>query len=146
MKMKSEKGYTGIDIAISVIVIFIFVSLIATLSYNINSSSKEIELKSEATFLALESIETMKNINFADIEDRSLANGNSQYIPTDTTKETEEIEGKEGFFKRVIIEDYSDINSSKNPGLVKKITVQIKYMFKGKEQSVELSTIVAKEI
>lgn len=146
MKMKSEKGYTGIDIAISVVVIFIFVSLIATLSYNINSSSKEIELRSEATFLALESIETMKNINFEDIKNRSVANGNSQYIPTDTTKQTEEIAEKQGFFKRVIIEDYSDMDSSKISGLVKKITVQIKYMFKGKEQNVELSTIVSKEI
>jgi len=36
-KIRSQKGYTGIDIAISVIVIFIFVSLIAMLIYNFNS-------------------------------------------------------------------------------------------------------------
>ena len=33
MKFYSEKGYTGVDIAISVIVIFIFVSLISFLIY-----------------------------------------------------------------------------------------------------------------
>lgn len=145
MKMKSEKGYTGIDIAISVVVIFIFVSLIAILSYNINSSSKEIELKSEATSLAIDEIEKMKNMSFADIKNRSIANGNSQYIPTDTTQETEEIETNPGFFRRVIIEDYADGKTGKIPGLVKKITVQIKYMFKGEEQTVELSTIMSKE-
>lgn len=144
MKIKSEKGYTGIDIAVSVIVIFIFVSLIATLFYNINSASKEIELKSEATSIAISEIENMKNMNFTDIANRSVANGNSQYIPTDTTKQTEEVEGKSGFYRTVIIQDYSDINTNKIPGLIKKVTVQIKYMFKGKEQTLELSTIISK--
>ena len=143
--MKSEKGYTGIDIAISVVVLFIFVSLIAMLSYNMNSASKEIELKSEAASLAIEAIEEMKNIHFAEIKDRSEENGTSQYFPTDTTKELEEIEGKQGFYKRIVIEDYADKHPDKNEGLVKKITVQIQYMFKGKEQKVELSTIVSKE-
>lgn len=143
--MKSEKGYTGIDIAVSIVVLFIFVSIIATLSYNMNSSSKEIELKSEATSLAIEAIEEMKIIDFEEIENRSVANGNSQYFPTDTTKQAEEITGKQGFFKRIIIEDYADIDSSKISGIVKKITVQIQYKFKGKEQTVELSIIVSKE-
>lgn len=139
MKMKSEKGYTGIDIAISVVVIFIFVSLLAILSYHINSSSKEIELKSEATSLAIDEIEKIKNISFDDIKDRSKANDNSEYI------QTEEIETNPGFFRSVIIEDYADEETSKIPGFVKKITVQIKYMFKGNEQTVELSTIMSKE-
>lgn len=139
MKMKSEKGYTGIDIAISVVVIFIFVSLLAILSYNINSSSKEIELKSEATSLAIDEIEKMKNMSFDNIKDRSKANDNSEYI------QTEEIETNPGFFRNVIIEDYADEETSKIPGLVKKITVQIKYMFKGNEQTVQLSTIMSKE-
>ncbi len=137
--MKNEKGYTGIDIAISVVVLFIFVSLIAMLSYRLNSTSKEIELKSEATFLAIEEIEAIKNINFAEIQDRSKANGNSQYL------QAEEIEGKQGFYRKIIIEDYADTKKDKDPGLVKKIIVQIKYQFKGKEETIELSTIVSKE-
>ena len=64
--MKSEKGYTGVDIVISVIVLFIFVSIIATLSYSFNSSAKEIELKSKATEIAITQIETMKNITILD--------------------------------------------------------------------------------
>lgn len=145
MKNKGENGYTVIDIAIAVVVIFIFVSLIAILSYNLNSSSKEIELKSEATALAVEAIEEMKNINFEDIANRSEKNGNSQYFPTDTSKENEEIQGKEGFFKRVIIQDYADISEGKVPGLVKKVTVQIQYRFKKDIQTVELTTIMSKE-
>lgn len=129
MKMKSEKGYTGIDMAISVVVIFIFVSLIAILSYQMNSYSKEIELKSEATSLAIDEIEKIKNMTFGDIESKDFP--------------TEEI--KTGFFRTVTIIDYNEINNDKKPGFVKQITVEIKYMFKGNEQKVELSTIMSKE-
>lgn len=145
MKLRKHNGYTGIDIAISVVVIFIFVSILSTLFYNLNSSSKEIKLQSEATFIAVDEIEKMKNIDFEEIENLSIANGNSQYYPTDTTKEVEEIETRPGFYKRIIIEDYADIDNSKEPGLVKNVKVQIKYMFKGKEQMVELSTVLSKE-
>lgn len=138
MKVKSEKGYTGIDIAISVVVLFIFVSIIATLSYNFNSTAKQIELESDATEIAVVEIEKMKNLSFEDIEDISIANGNSEYFPTGETEKT-------GFYKTIVIEDYADINTDKTPGLVKKVTVQIKYMFKGKEQLVELSTVLSKE-
>lgn len=129
MKMKSEKGYTGIDMAISVVVIFIFVSLIAILSYQMNSYSKEIELKSEATSLAIDEIEKIKNMTFGDIESKDFP--------------TEEI--KTGFFRTVTIIDYNEIRNDKKPGFVKQITVEIKYMFKGNEQKVELSTIMSKE-
>ncbi len=61
MKIRKENGFTGIDIAISVVVIFIFVSLIAFLIYSFNSSSKEVEYKSEAITIAVQEIETIKN-------------------------------------------------------------------------------------
>ena len=49
MKIKSEKGIVGADIAIAVVVIFIFVSLISILIYNINSLSKPNALKKDIT-------------------------------------------------------------------------------------------------
>jgi len=133
MKIKSQKGYTGIDIAISVVVLFIFVSIIATLSYNFNSSAKQIELEAKATQIAVNEIEKMKNIDFEEIKDIS-----GKYA------DMEEIEIEEGFYKNIIIQDYADIENNKIPGLVKKVTVQIKYMFKTKEQVVELSTVLSK--
>lgn len=130
MKIKSEKGYTGIDIAISLVVLFIFVSIIATLSYNFNSSAKEIELEAKATEMAVVEIERIKNKSFEDLEDIDIS-----------IQET----GIKGFYKTIIIQDYSEIDSTKTAGIVKKVTVQIKYMFKAKEQTVELSTILSKE-
>lgn len=134
--MKSEKGYTGVDIAIAIVVLFTLVSVIAMLAYNFNSSTKEIELKAKATELAVTEIEKMKNISFSEVE--NLRN-QAEYIAQ------EEIPDNEGFFRSVVVEDYADSNPDKIAGLVKKVTVQIKYKFKAQEQVVELSTVLAKE-
>ena len=138
MKVKSEKGFTGIDIAISVVVLFIFISLISMLIYNFNSQTKEVELKSEATYLAIDEIENIKNLGFEEFETISLENGGNPYIDEETNKK--------GFYKKVIIQDYTDIegNEDKIPNLVKKVTVQISYRFKAENQVVELSTILSK--
>lgn len=141
---KEEKGYTGVDIAISVVVLFLFVSIIAILSYNINSVSREIELKSEASAIAVEEIEGLKNeITFQEIAQRSIKNGNSEYLPTAEINKN----GKQtGFYKTVLVEDYADhATVERVEGYVKKVIVKIQYQFKGKEQTVELSTIIAKE-
>ena len=139
MSIRSEKGFTGIDIAISVIVLFIFISLIAVLIYNFNSSSREVELKSEATYLAVDEIENIKNEGFNKIETISINNGGNPY----REGETEE----KGFYKKVIIEDYTDIegNEEEVPNLVKQVTVQISYMFLWKTQTVEITTVITNE-
>lgn len=130
--MKSEKGYTGVDVAISVLVLFLFVSFIATLSYRVNSSSQEIELKSKASEIAISEIEAIKNKTWEDITTEDIG-----------YRDTTEIE--EGFYRTILVEDYHDIDATKNSDVVKKVTVQIKYKFKGKEEMVEFSTMMAKE-
>ncbi len=139
MNLRNEKGFTGIDISVSVIIIFIFVSIIATLVYQINSTSKEIQLKSEATYLAINEIENIKNQGFEAYKDRSISGGNSIV--------TQDEEVQEGYFKTTTIIDYTDIqgNEEKTKDIVKKATVKISYMYKAKEQTVELSTVLSKE-
>lgn len=135
MKKKSERGYTGIDIAISLVVLFIFVSLIATMSYEWNSSINAIKLKAEATQIAVEKIEKLKNeLTFEEIE-------NMRNYEFSSNKEV-----KTGFYETISIQDYADINAEKIPELVKKVTVKIQYKFKKEIQTIELSTIVSKEI
>lgn len=139
MKLRSEKGFTGIDIAVSVVIIFIFVSVIALLNYRISSTAKEIELKSDATYLAINEIESVKSDNFLKYNNRSVKNGNSVIVTN------EEI--KEGYYKTISVIDYTDLpgNENKIENIVKKVTVKVSYMFKAKEQTVELSTVVTKE-
>lgn len=141
--IKNEKGFTGMDVVISVIVLFIFVSLIATLMYKYKSSSKEVDLKSEATYIAIDEIEKVKNNGFEkydtlNVDSTTDEDGNSlKNQPTQT----------KGFYKTIKVEDYTDIegNEDKTPNLVKRVTVEISYVFKGNTQTVELSTVLNKE-
>ena len=139
MKIRSEKGFTGIDISISVVIIFIFVSIIAMLIYQVNSTSKQISLRSDATYIAINEIEQVKN------------NGIESYVGLHDNSvvgtENEEVSGTEGFYRTITVLDYTDLegNEDKVSDVVKKVTVKISYMFQGEEQSVEISTILTKE-
>ena len=132
MKIKSERGFTSIDIATTVVVIFIFISIISILVYNFYSSSQEVKLKSEATNIAVEGIEMMKNKTMEDLETENKEYRNPQEI-------------KEGFTREIIVQDYHDINPEKIPNIVKKVTVRVKYKFKKEIQVIELSTVISKE-
>lgn len=143
MDIRNQKGYTGIDIAISVIVITIFISLIAVLIYKFNSSSNEVQLKSKATEIAIDEIEKVKTAGFKAYEEMNQ-----------TTKEdkdgnslvNQQVEREQGFYKTITVEDYTDIKGEdKISNLVKRVTVTISYMEKGQEQQISLSTILSKE-
>lgn len=140
MNFRSEKGFTGIDIAVSVVIIFIFISIIAMLSYRINSTSKEIQLKSDAIYVAINEIENAKSKGLEEFKGRSVADGNSVVVENVETE-------KQGYYKTIIVLDYTDLdgNADKTKDIVKKVTVKITYMYKAKEQSVELSTLLTKE-
>lgn len=127
--MKSEKGYTGVDIAISVIVITMFVAIIALLISRFNGSSNEVELKAEAVDIAIQEIEKVKEAGI----------DNAQAEPES------EISEKPGFYKKIEIVDYAENKTDKIEGLVKKATVTVSYIYKNQEQKVELSTILEKE-
>ena len=141
MKLRNNKGFTGIDIAVSVVIIFIFISIVSMLVYRVNSKSREIELRGNATYLAINEIEQLKNNGYNLYGTRSQKNGDSIVC------ENEEIPGEEGFYRTIEIIDYTDLegNEDKIPNIVKKVTVKISYMFNAKEQTVELSTVITKE-
>lgn len=142
--LKNENGYTGVDAAIAIVVIFIFVSIIASLIYESNSKAKEIEYKSKATEIAVNEIEEAKAKGF-ELYDNVNSSSETDAMGNTLGKSVET--ANDGFYKTITVTDYTDIpeNSDKISNLVKKVTVKIEYMFKGKKQSVELSTIISKE-
>lgn len=142
MKLRSEKGFTGIDISISVVIIFIFVSIIAALIAQVNSKSREISLKNDATYIAINEIEKVKSNGLEEYVGKSEADGNNVIC------ENEEIENEEGFYRTITVLDYADVEKDEEieKDIVKKVTVKISYMYRNEEQKVELSTIVSKEI
>ena len=137
MKIKSEKGIVGADIAIAVVVIFIFVSLISILIYNINSLSARVERMSEATYIAINEVEQLKIDGYDKYKD-SMKNVNGGVVVDNEMVQ-------EGYYKTITVIDYTDIegNEDKTPGIVKKATVTISYMYKGVEEKVELSTVLS---
>ena len=133
MKLKNEKGATGIDITISVIILALFIGLITSLIYGINQSSKDIERKTEATNYAISEIEKLKAEDFETLESKQT----SGYI--DDTP----------YYKTIKVIDYADLEENKGqgkePGLVKKVTVEISYKSGKEDKKVELSTVLSKE-
>ncbi len=133
MNFRSEKGVTGIDITVSIIIITLFIGIIATLMFNINSSSGGIGRKSEATNYAITEIEKIKAQDFNTLNNKE----ESGYIE-DTP-----------YYKEVSILDYADFpeNEGKDKvhGLVKRISVTISYKNGKDTEKVELATVITKE-
>lgn len=150
MIVKNEKGITNIDLTVSIILITIFIALIATIMYTINANFNSIERRTEATNYAINEIESLKAKNFEDLLD----------TPTDGTNDFVNIIVKEGegntanekatgFSKKITIIDYSNLPENQDDdtilsGLVKKVTVEIAYKDKNRIETVELSTVIAK--
>ena len=60
MKLRNNKGITGVDISVALIIVVLFVGLIATLTYNFSVSSQEVNRKSEAINIAIQKVEEIK--------------------------------------------------------------------------------------
>ncbi len=144
MKIKSEKGITGIDITISIILITLFVTLIATLMYAIHTNSNSIERKTEATNYAINIMEGLKAHDFDTLENENTDEFENitQKVDEGDTKEERET----GYAKRITIIDYANLPEKTNAvsGLVKQATVEIAYKDGDTTQSVALSTVITK--
>ncbi len=137
MKIKSERGITTIDITVSIILITLFVAVIATLMYSLNSNTDALERRTIATNYAIDTIEELKAQAFSDLQDTDEENNTFENI--DAT----------GYSRKITIIDYANLpeNSEDNTilsGLVKKVTVEIAYKEGDTTQTVELSTVIAK--
>lgn len=149
--MKNQKGYTGVDIAISVVVITIFIALIGTLVFNFNSGSDEMEYKSKALDYAINEIERLKALDINDQEIIDFETATSKGTAAENEILDENNKGT-GYYEKIEVVDAKDIMSDSDlggragvSGLVKKVTVTVSYQFRNQTKSVELSTIVAKD-
>ena len=150
MIFKNEKGITNIDLIVSIILITVFIALIATIMYTINANFNSIERRTEATNYAINEIESLKAKNFEDLQD-TPTDGTNDFVNI-IVKEEEgntAIEKTTGFSKKIAIIDYSNLPENQGDdtilsGLVKKVTVEIAYKDKDRIETVELSTVIAK--
>ena len=142
MKIRSEKGFTGIDIAVSVVIMFIFISVVAMLVYQVNGTSKRIELKSDAIYIAINSIEQAKINGIEGYE------GKTGKIETD-----KEVSGTQGYYRTITVKDYKEIVEEEKgvaaaqnieENVVKKVTVEISYQNGNTTETVDLSAVITK--
>lgn len=144
MHIKEEKGFTGIDIAISVIIITIFIAIIANLISNINLTSEDTKRKTIATSYAVQQMEIIKAQGYIENYEGKGINKKDTIIDEDIINKDG---NSTGYHKIVTIKDYTLIkNDSKaQTNLVKEITVQISYKLAGKDENIEISTYIKKE-
>ncbi len=139
MNIKSEKGISTIDITVSIIIITLLLSVVITLIVNINTNSNKINMKSDATYYALDEIEKIKAGSWITIPSEGK-DENNEYISSEgyITKD-----GKEtAFYKTVKVEDASTINTDIEEDVLEKVTVTVSYRVGGQEESVSLSTVL----
>lgn len=141
--MKSEKGYTGVDIAISIILATIFIALIANLITNINLNVQDTNRRTIATSYAVKEIEKIKAQGY-------ISSYDSKGITNEETISEEDIYDNSeftGYHKKTTIKDYILIvnDSTKQKDVVKEIEVEISYKIGNKEKNVKISTYIAKE-
>ena len=100
--------------------------------------------------LPINEIESLKAKNFEDLQD-TPTDGTNDFVNI-IVKEEEgntAIEKTTGFSKKIAIIDYSNLPENQGDdtilsGLVKKVTVEITYKDKDRIETVELSTVIAK--
>lgn len=164
MNFKSEKGFTGVDITVALIVILLFMSLIAVLFFNITKSSKSIDRKSEATYIATSVIEGFKSMEYDDIpitgqeDDDAWENvinsieNEERFISYNGVKITDTIQIKDGYTCKVKVYNHVPDNiketgeNAQNNDLVKVIKVRVEYKIGNEIESVNLTTSIVRDL
>ena len=129
--MKRNKGFTGVDIAVSVVIFTIFVTVIASMFYNLSVTENRIQRKTEATNLAIKVIETMKVIEFDKLTEGMTINDINNLI-------TDKIEVPNGYNVTV------GVDNSTYPDVIKIISVQIDYKSGKQDETINIETLVKK--
>lgn len=133
MKIKNQKGFTGIDVSISILIIIVFIGLITGLFYNLATTSARVERKTRATNLAIEIIEALKVTNFNNL---ISTEENQMTIEELNNLTSKEINIPNGYSYKILIEDYQD------SGVVKTLKVEITYKQGKSNENVSIETLV----
>lgn len=153
MKVKSEKGFTLIDITVAIIIILALMSLISVIFFNITKSSKGIERESDATYLATTIIEDIKAQDYDNIKLTSQNILNDDNISTTGAPTVENytynnnkkvnISVPDGYTCKIQIQNYVPSNrTTANTDLVKLVLVEVRYKLGGEIKTVELKTSI----
>lgn len=159
MKLKSNRGYVGIDASIAVITMVILISTIMGMVFTINSNKKYAIIKTEAVNIAVNTIESAKEIeltaNAAFKE--SILNKIESIYNSYSNKEPEsdvEINASQGeakiftrdasYLLKIDVTDYADGKTQNGikENLVKTVKATVTYKFGKNQENIYLSTVI----
>ena len=129
MKLRSNKGITGIDLAIAIIVLVTFTILIITLMSSIYRNSIDIQKNANAMAYATIVLEKVDEKAFEEI--------NADFV--NTLKDSGEVEISSDYiinFSTEVLEE----------NLIKKVGVKVSYDINGEQRTITINKLKIKEI
>lgn len=154
MNFRSNKGYVMTDISIAVIILLILVPTIMGLVYNIGVNRRATETKSEAINIAVNAIEAAKGISLEELNEQKvleILETNSEtyhynFTDNDFTNKEGTIKTEKASYKLLInVEDFANSENAPQdvePNIIKTVKATVEYRLRGKDQNIELSTVV----
>ena len=134
--IKNQKGFTGVDVAVSIVLLFIFVTVISTIFLNIYLSYTDSQRNTVAMAYASQIAELVDKLYYVDISDSSNSKliteirnivTNTLYVPTVTVSE--------------ITSGQQEI-----PSMVKNVDIQVSYKIGNTTKSVGINKTKVKEV
>ena len=129
MAIKNKRGALGLEIGIAIVIFTLFATALIGTRINLASKLEELEMKSTATKIAMQSLERVS------LEQYDLINNIDQGSVFENNKE---------YVVDYSIEKYSDTKPNKKD-LIKIVTVTVSYNVRGKAQAYTLSTLVTRK-
>ena len=133
MKKSSQKGFIGIDMAVSLIAIMVFTTLILSLlTYNFIGNAKISREILALVYLT----ETMENIGIADYNEVIQENA-TIFVPEELIEKNYNMD--------IVITNELDLTENENNELIKKVIATISYDLGNKEYQYSMERIKIKE-
>lgn len=150
MKLKTNRGYVGVDISIGIVVLLFMIPTIMGIVYAINSSKISTQIKSEAISILVNTIETAKGIGVENIDDsineneffnelkgyemQAFSGNNTRIINTDTAS----------YILQLDVLDYADANTNINAdgNKVKTVIATVYFKIRNSEKNMSLKTVL----
>lgn len=143
--LKSEKGLTGADVAVSLSIIATTIAVITMVYLNINNNNKSVDRTAGATRLATNILENIKSMEYEEIELDKDTNGDGILEPTVISGAT--------IYNTKIPKGYTANISVRIPnstndifGLVKEVKVDISFKVGGDNKKVSVNTAIERPV
>ncbi len=148
MNLRNNKGFVLEDVSIAIIIILILVPVIMGIVFSINSSKNTEEIKSEALNILTNTMEIAKANNLEELTTTKIIDGISNLYGDKVQSKANPMvikTNKASYQLEIQVVDYADdtVNHPEaTANVVKTVKAIIEFRVSGKNQKMDLSTVV----